>query len=278
MRVVAMVLLLALKVGETPAGVSFVRDGRAGVIVPVTVGRLDGLRFVLDTGSSRSAVSASVAGQLGLAPVARTEVVSSAGSSMSSVTSLPTVCLAGRCAEDLLVVLMTDAALKTATGVVDGILGYDVLSQGDFTIDYKRRRFEWSGGPATPHGEDRLSMFVEEGRSVVEVRQTSRVALRLVADSGSDACVFFEGNKTRALPASRGPASIGLATVANATRADSLVIRMLRVGGATWMNEVAAVVARPSNYPSATDGLLPLDRFASVSFRHAERVLIVRHR
>ena len=278
MRVVAMVLLLALKVGESPEGVSFAVDGRAGVIVTVTVGRLSGLRFVLDTGSSRSAVSDAVAEQLGLVPVARTEVVSAAGSSMAAVTSLPTVCLAGRCAKDLLVVLMPIAALKTKTGIVDGILGYDVLAQGDFTIDYKRRRFEWSGGLTTPHREDRLSLFVEEGRSVVEVPQTSRVALRLVADSGTDACVLFDGNKTRALPAWRGASSIGLATVVSDTRADSLVIRMLRVGGATWMNEVAAVIVRPSNYPAATDGLLPLDRFASVSFRHAERTLIVRHR
>ena len=277
MRLVAMVMAAAFAGGNAPAGVSFVLDGKGGVIVPVTVGALQDLRFLLDTGSTRSVVSEAVAQQLGLRPVARTEVVTTSGVSMGVVVPLPAICLAAQCVDDALAIVTPKQALDLGTGRLDGVLGSDVLSR-DFTIDYHRRRFEWDGGTDARRPDDRLSLSVEDGRAIVTTPQSKGRSLRLVADSGADALVLFDSENVRALSAESNLHRFTLQTFGGTRRAESVVIPAMRVGGATWRDAIAAIVPRPAGYPPAIDGLMPLHRFASVSVRRSESAVILRHR
>ena len=278
MRSMAMVMAMALTAGSTPTGVSFVLDGKGGVIVPVSVGALGDLHFLLDTGSTRSVVSEAVAQQLSLRAAARTEVVTTTGVSMAVVAALPSTCLATQCMDDALAIVSPKGELEFGSGQLDGILGGDVLGLGDFTIDYKRRRFEWGGGTDERRGEDRLSMSVEDGRAIVTVPQAGGLSLRLVADSGADGFVLFDSQVVRSLSSSAGLNRFALHTLAGTSRAEPVLIPLLRVGGVTWRNEIAAVVPRPAGYPQAIDGVMPLHRFASVSFRRSESVVVIRHR
>ena len=160
---------------------------------------------------------------------------------------------------------------------LDGILGSDVLSK-DFTIDYSRRRFEWDGGTGATRRDDRLSMSLEDGRAIVTTPQGGGRSLRLVADSGADAFVLFDSDVVRALSTASSLNRFTLQTLGRTRRAEPVVIPELRVGGVTWRNQIATVVPRPSGYPQAIDGLMPLHRFASVSFRRSESTVILRHR
>lgn len=277
MRTMALVMAAALAAGNGPTGVSFVLDGKGGVIVPVAVGALHDLRFLLDTGSTRSVISAAVARQLALRPLARTEVVTTAGASMAVVVALPATCLAMQCSDDALAIVMPNNMLEFGSGQLDGILGGDVLSR-DFTIDYKRRRFEWNGGTDPRRGDDRLTLSVEDGRALVTAPQARGLSLRLVADSGADTFVLFDGEVVRSLSTVSSMNRFTLHTVGGIRRAEPVVIPSLRVGSAEWRDEVAAVVPRPAGYPQTVDGLMPLHRFASVSFRRTESAIIVRHR
>src|SRR5688572_567869 len=198
MRPLEMVMAMALAAGTAPAGVSFVLDGTGGVIVPVTIGGLQDLRFLLDTGSTRSVVSEPVAQQLALRAVARTEMVTTAGVSMAVVAALPRTCLAMQCIDDALAIVSNNA-LDFGSGQLGGILGGDMLGRGDFTIDYKRRRFEWGGGTDEQRHDDRLPMSVEDGRPIVTLPQAGGRSLRVVADSGADAFVLFDSELVRSL-------------------------------------------------------------------------------
>jgi hypothetical protein len=278
MRAMAMVMTMALAAGNAPASVSFVLDAKGGVIVPVTVGALRDLHFLLDTGSTRSVVSEAVARQLALPAAARTEVVTSGGASLAIVVALPSICLATLCVDDALAIVSAKEALRIGSRQLDGILGGDVLGRGDFTIDYTRRRFEWGGGADARRSDDRLRSLVEDGRAIVTAPQRGGLPLRLVADSGADLFVFFESPRLRALSTVSSVSGVALQTLGGTGRAESVLIPLLRVGSETWIDEIAAVVPRPSGYPETIDGLMPLHRFASVSFRRSEGALIVRHR
>jgi predicted aspartyl protease len=272
-----MVMAMALGAGTAPTGVSFVLDGKGGVIVPVTVGALHDLHFLLDTGSTRSVVSEAVAEQLALRPAARTEVVTLAGASMAVVVALPATCLATRCVDDALAIVAPKKALAFGSRQLDGILGGDILNS-DLAIDYQRRRFAWDNGTAAQRNDDRLPLSMEDGRAIVTARQPGGRSLRLVADSGADAVVLFDGELVRSLSAGSTLTRFALQTLGGARRAEAVAIPQLRVGAATWKDEIAAIVPRPAAYPQTIDGILPLNRFASVSFRRSESALIVRHR
>ncbi len=254
-----------------------VLDGRGGVIVPVKVGALHDLHFLIDTGSTRSVVSEAVARRLALRPTARTELVTTAGTSMAVVVALPSTCLATQCVDDVLAIVTPEKALEFGSGQLDGILGGDVLSR-DFTIDYNRRRFEWGGGTDARRRDDRLPLSVEDGRGIVTAPQAEGRSLRLVADSGADAFLLFDSEFVRSLSTASRLNRSTLQTLGGTRRAEPVVIPALRVGGVTWKDEIAAIVPRPAGYPLTIDGLMPLHRFASVSFRRTESALIVRHR
>jgi predicted aspartyl protease len=276
MRLMALVMAMVLTANNAPTSVSFVLDGMGGVMVPVTVGALP-FHFLVDTGSTRSVVSKSVARQLALRPVARTEVVSISGASTAEVVALPETCVATQCTDDALAIVAPDNVLAFGASSPDGVLGGDVLSR-DFTIDYKHRRFEWDDRPGIQRVGDRLPLSVQDSRAIVSAPQSRGLSLRLVADSGADVLVLFDTELTRSLSTASGLNRFSLQTLGGARRAEPVLIPMLRIGSVTWRDEIAAVVPRPAGYPQSIDGILPLHRFASLSFRRSEAALIVRHR
>jgi predicted aspartyl protease len=278
MHSIALIMTMALAAGSAASSVYFVLDENGGVIVPVTVGPLQGLRFLLDTGSTRSVVSETVAQQLTLRPAARTEMVTTAGTSMAVVVAMPETCLAAHCSHDALAIVASKGALGFGSGQLDGVLGGDVLNR-DFTIDYRRRRFTWDDGADAQRKDDRLPMSVEDGRAVVTIPQEGRPPLRLVADSGANALVLFDSDVVRSLGAGSSLKRLTtLQTLGGTKQAEPLAIPALRIAGATWRNEIAVVVPRPAGYPEEIDGIMPLHRFAEVSFRFSDGSLFVRHR
>jgi predicted aspartyl protease len=119
---------------------------------------------------------------------------------------------------------------------------------------------------------------MEEGRAIVTARQTAGRSLRLVADSGADALILFDSELVRSLSRGSNLSRFALQTLAGARQGEPVTIPALRIGGSMWRDAVAAIVPRPAGYPQDIDGIMPLHRFASVSFRRAESTLIVRHR
>jgi predicted aspartyl protease len=237
--------------------------------------------FLLDTGSTGSAVSQELAADLGLQPVARSEVLSPAGREMRPLVALEQVTV-GTATVDRVLASVTDAgAFKRAGLDAEGILGQDFLARFDFTLDYRRRRLVWDvpaelGAERAPREAARVPLVMVEDRLIAEVTAgAGRPSMRLVPDTGANAMVLYE---------TAGTAALSLNPVGDTYQASGLLgrrdVRMVRVaelaiGELTLRNQPAAVMPAPPSDEVVADGLLPLHLFEKVTFRSRERVLLL---
>jgi predicted aspartyl protease len=226
-------------------------DAEGGIVVEVSVNGSGPYRFLLDTGTSRSIVSDALAGELGAPVVAKSEVVTNAGSEMRLVVSLASLSIAAARVEHVLAPVLPEARLQAIGTGVRGVLGQDFLSAFNYTLDYRHARLTWDE-PLTCGGPDAVRLTPADGRFVMTVEQASGAALRLVPDSGTDAPVLFQPQRPRQVRSR---------------------IRELRIGSIAWKDVAAVNVERTD--PDA-DGLLPLHRFSTVSFAADGGCLVAR--
>jgi hypothetical protein len=283
-------LLLTAVTGSAPANedphaadasTPFASRRPGEVVVPVQLGAEGPYRFLLDTGSTHSAVSAAVADGLNLRPVARTTMTASGGSVECLVVALPTVEVGPARLEGLTATELPPAA-DAALGLdVDGILGQDFLSRFSYTIDYEQSRIRWHDGESTAAATGiRLALVPSQDRFVVELPQRGRKALRLVPDSGADALVLY-GEAGRALVSEWLPGTAALdSPTGTRILPRTAIVDGLEIGR-TRIGRQPAVILATAAAPGAQDGpdgLLPLHAFASVSFNARQLSLVIRPR
>ena len=261
--------------GETES-VPFELTGTGQVVISAMVHGAGPYRFVLDTGSNRSAISDTIASRLSLAPVAVSELVTSNGTNTRPVVTLKSISLGGRVTSGLPVLVLESRQLKTIDKAADGILGQDLLIDARYTIDYRRKRFTW----LTEAGEDngiRLEVIRKEGRLLVALPQSSRPndLAWMVPDSGASALVLFQRDGRTAVPATSLAAAVAAVTVNTETQARLALVPSLRIGKTTLIDQPALVMAAAGDAGSA-DGLLPLSLFSSVTFQGRENFLTIR--
>ena len=270
---------LAVTPDDTQA-VRFDVDEDGAVAVAAMVNGAGPFRFLVDTGSSHTAVGDALARRLGLQAVAKAEIMSATGHSMRPVVRLGRTAVGAAAREGILASVLPSAELGRLGGDVDGVLGQDFLGDFDYTLDYLHGRLTWTADGETSEPAARLTLAPEGGRFLATLPQgAGRGVVRLVPDTGSAALVIFGqgpgggGGALRLLPAS-GQAR--LRGVAGETTVERAFVQALRVGGLVMNNEPAVVIARPAGPAGAdADGLLPLHRFARVSFNARERCLLI---
>jgi hypothetical protein len=245
------------------------------VIVPVTVGRRGPFRFVLDTGSTHSAVTETLANALAATRVARTALKANGGTVECFVVSLPPLAVGDAVAEGLTVTALPPSTASALGRGVDGILGQDFLSRFRFTIDYRRSWIVWHGPEYVPQGV-RLTLIPSQDRWLVELPQPGQLPThRFVPDSGADTLVLYgEAVAHRIVSQRRHDYAVLGSLTGNRVVLTAMVDR-LRIGNASLERQLAVIV------PSGTDGvdgLLPLHPFGSVYFNVAERYLVVSDR
>jgi hypothetical protein len=263
---------------DAPA-VRFDVDEDGAVAVAATVNGAGPFRFLVDTGSSHTAVGDALARRLGLHAVAKAEIVSATGHFMRPVVRLGRTAVGAAAREGILASVLPSAELGRLGGDVDGVIGQDFLGDFDYTLDYLRGRLTWTADGETSEPAARLTLASEGGRFLATLPQgAGRGVVRLVPDTGSAALVIFGqgpgggGGALRLLPAS-GQAR--LRAVAGERTVERAFVQALRVGALVMNNEPAVVVERPASAEGHADGLLPLHRFARVSFNARERCLLI---
>ena len=242
-------------------------DEHGGVIVDVRVNGAGPFRFMIDTGSARSAIDEGLARELGAPIVAKTEVVTGAGAEVRLVARLASVAI-GAGSEmqvtGILAPVLPAARLAVLGRGVRGVLGQDFLSAFNYTLDYRLDFLTWDA-PLVCEGPGLVRMTARDGRFVMTVEAAE--PLRLVPDSGADALVLFSA-RTAAAP--------GIRTVRDliGTRpARVTTIPRLRLGSVTMSDLDAFVVDRAE---PGVDGLMPLHHFSSVSFAAGGACLLAR--
>jgi hypothetical protein len=259
--------------------IPFKLDDNGAIVVPVRINDKGPFSFLIDTGSSHSAIADSLAARLQLPTVAKAEVVSASGQSMRPVAQLETTAVGAAMSGGLLASVLPSATLVSLGPGVQGVLGQDFLATFDYTLDYKRRELSWGVEGESEAPAARLAMTPDAGRFLVSLPQGSgRGVIRLVPDTGSAALVIFdrvgqEAGRTLELLPAKGQAR--MSGVSGGRTVDRALVRDLRVGELVLHNEPAVVVGDREGGGTRADGLLPLHGFARVSFHAREQCLSI---
>jgi predicted aspartyl protease len=250
-------------------GITPFEQGHEGIVLAVTLNGRGSFRFLLDTGSTHTAVSAETATAIGAPVVARATMGSAAGSRDTLVVRIDSVQLGPMEATDLLASVVE---IEMAGDGIDGVIGQDALASVRYTIDYRQRRVVWWPDDALDARSTSLSLEPSHGRFLVTLDQRQS-RLRLVPDSGADSMLLFDPDVT--LPVTRLPASATLTTTSGATEVRLVKVRELSVGTLTLRDVPAVVADRDRSEPDEVDGLLPLHLFDRVTIDGPRQRMIV---
>ena len=275
------VLLLAALVGHVHAAASFVPlslDSAGGIVVSVRINGRGPYRLLVDTGSSRSAVSRRAATEVGAPVVAKTSVVSIGQEAARLVVRLDDVEVGSAIRPNVLASVIPDTELKGIAAGADGILGQDFLSAFEYTIDYRKRTLAWeTDALALPSVDRRFTLRPEEGRFLVEIpgADDSQRTLRLVPDSGASVLVLYERDGRVPVTVSRARRPLDITGLSGSRRASLSSVARLQLGPVLLRDARVIVVSECDDVPGA-DGLLPLSLFDRVTFVASKGLLILR--
>ena len=203
-----MVLALALALGpvvSTTSALASSTDGAAEVrfelyrgytiVAKGSIGELQKLNFIIDTGAVPSVVDARIARKLGLEGAADSVSVFSGKDVQVEQVVVPSIRVGPVEADSVRALVHDLRFIEKALGVrIDAIIGLDVLGAHDFTIDYAARLMAF-GMPAREAGtpktdESKVTFENEPGFVVVQV-QIQGHPLRLMVDTGTNDLVLF---------------------------------------------------------------------------------------
>jgi predicted aspartyl protease len=169
------------------------------IVVQGSIGDLDQLNFLIDTGTNPSVVDKRITKKLHLngyktkLPVVSGEITSSEVL-IPSVSIGPVVQPAVRMAVEDLAMLERELGIR-----IDAMIGLDVLGGRSFRIDYEAHSITF--GPANSNAAGGTTFQSEPPFVTVEVKM-NRQALHLLVDTGSPELVLFEshiGDRLRSL-------------------------------------------------------------------------------
>lgn len=210
--------------GDTPKAKFRLKDDFI-IIVAGSIGPLQNLNLVVDTGAYRSVVDAGVARRLGLAARAD-EVVILGRSQAATRVEISDVKFGPVSVSNIsvLAVDLTPFARQLGTRI-DAVVGLDVLRGRNFAIDYRHRELVFDTlelrGPVVP--------FDPASPYLVVTAEVSGQPMRLLVDTGADQfCVFADRLPSRLRQRPILPANVTSAS--GTARAGLLRDTDLRVG------------------------------------------------
>jgi predicted aspartyl protease len=262
-------VLAAMAPGTTAAestsrlAFQLLEDG--SIIVPVTINGAGPFRFMLDTGSTRTVVSAKLTAKLRLRVVAQSLMVTPSGRGMGTLVELDRLAIGDR--DPVGVKALIEPGEHLAANGVEGLIGQDVLAPLIYTIDYVRRDITWHSALDSSDSRPRLPLDTTGGRFMVSLpaARDSEVPLKLVPDSGVDGFVLFARGPRLPLAATPLDVSV-LRTLSGHRLVRRVLLDDVHVGGVILRNQTAVIVQQDHAQESLGDGLLPLHVFARVTF------------
>jgi predicted aspartyl protease len=158
------------------------------IIVQGSLGDIEQLNFLIDTGANPSAVDRRIAKKLGLKGVAGKLTLFNENADVERVV-LPCLRLGPIQAESLSGLVQDLSSVEKVLGVrIDAIVGFDVLSLSNFVIDYRSRKVVF--GPIEPSP---LAVHLDTGPPTFTVQlQVQDEQVRLLVDTGAADLLLFE--------------------------------------------------------------------------------------
>ena len=274
--------------GAAPDKIAMGVDSFDRMTVPVRLAGAGPFRFLVDTGSDRTAISSELAARLRLAAGPDAILHSATGQSRSQMVVIADLTLSRKAMHRI------DAPVLGATDIgADGILGIDSLRAHRLLFDFPARTLSITSaeGRNDLDGEGAIIVRAQrrEGRLVITDAAADGKHVSVVLDTGSQLSV---GNSAlrRALDR-RGKleriGSVELVSVTGASlRGELAIIRELQIGGAT-ITQLAVVFAEAHTFrqlgldraPAILLGMNGLRSFEKVSidFETKKLRLLVSH-
>jgi hypothetical protein len=158
------------------------------IVAPVDVGKFQGLRFLLDTGTTNTVIDRRLAKPLGL--VGRPRKVLNFNKLITvECAELPEIAFGPDVANHLPVLLEDLRYLQTGQGSVDGILGLDLLRQRNFLVDYAESRVVF--GTTETTDMQAVPMRMTQTLLSVEAQLNGR-PVWMIADTGLLRTMIYE--------------------------------------------------------------------------------------
>ncbi len=165
--------------------IEFAVDRNDRMTVPVTVGGSGPYRFLVDTGADRTAVSAALASQLGLAPGPDATLHSVTGKSKVRTAIVPRLGLGADRVRSVEAALLDRGHMGA-----DGILGVDSLRSQRVMFDFKKRMISIVPSAKRVEREDGTTIVVrgklKRGHLIVTDAKLNGSPISVVLDTGSE--------------------------------------------------------------------------------------------
>jgi hypothetical protein len=160
------------------------------IVVEGSIGDLHGLKFLLDTGATTSAIDRKVVDKLGLLR-RNGSLINIDKAVRVELCEVPQLAYGPEHVSNVRVIV-ADLQYLQGSGIrVDGVIGWDLLRRESFRLDFARKRIVFgatkqSGGRTVPMRSDALYLTVQvhlDGRD-----------MRMIADTGMLGTMFYDGS------------------------------------------------------------------------------------
>ena len=235
---------------ETVAEVPFELYQQHLIVTKGSIGPLNGLSLLIDTGTIPSMVDGRIARKLHVQ--AEPSMLVAFGQSVAIRSTILNGFRIGARQPGAVPAGVSD--LSYLEGVrIDAIVGLDVLARTSFSIDYRKRVLRFS-----PDGREESVAPLELVWPFLTVQMTiAGQQVRLLVDTGSSDLVLFKSRMPAALSHApwRGDKTVQYAS--GAARLQRLDLRQVRLGARVWDKLTAWALDRVlDGYPPSIDGVL----------------------
>jgi predicted aspartyl protease len=245
-----------LSAAEPPTAIPFkLYDGFA-IVVRGGIGNQNDLNMLIDTGAVPSVIQHRLALKLGLQ--GPREDVSVVGQTLSMErVMIPTIRLGTQDFPPVSVVVLDLMPVEKRLGVrLDAIVGLDVLSRRNLSIDYQLKRIEIgtsaNNGRAVPF---ELLTATDAPYVVVQIQTNDSRVVRLLLDTGADGITLFASGLGEVSLYSQKSAALKEVSAAGAYTAQQVQLRDVQLGGFHRSNRLATLLQSPAS-AQPFDGML----------------------
>src|SRR2546428_7446867 len=180
---------------DRPSGLPFRLYQEHLIVVKGSIGGLDGLAFLIDTGTSRTLVDKKIANKLRLVSQGEVELESfKNGEAREAI--VPELSFGPIRIQSARLLTADLSVLSWSRTGIDAVVGLDVLTLGSFSVDYASRRITFG-----PVAESRFAVPLRATPPLltVDLAIGNRIA-RLMVDTGAPRLTLFPNRMQLRLP------------------------------------------------------------------------------
>jgi predicted aspartyl protease len=201
------------------------------IVVRGSIGRLSDLRFVIDTGATRTYIDHRITRTLGLTAAGSRPVHALDGRGQAERILTPSIQF-GPTRVESMSGLTTDLAAVSRTQRIDALIGLDLLRLSTFEIDYRMRRIVFEPPDEMPHDVPFATVTPLLG---VDVSIQGR-PVRLMVDTAASTVMLFPNRMGSRLPRFRLRGQAVVPNAVGTSLAREIELNAVDLGPTRWPN------------------------------------------